>query len=89
MHHASNILALAASIALLALAGCSSPAQQTAAAAPEAGAALAAQADEHAMTGSRIPKRTSTDRMLKTVGSREARDAMDTSLRPLDANKAY
>lgn len=87
MHHAFKALAFCAPLALLALAGCSSP-QQAGAAAP-ATPALAAQEDDHSMTGSRIPKRTSTDRMLKTVGSREARDAMDTSLRPLDANKAY
>lgn len=80
MHDALKLLALGA---LAALAACSSPAP-TAPAAP--GPALAVQEDNHEMTGSRIPKRKSTDRMLKTVGAQEARDAMDTSMRPLDAN---
>ena len=41
--------------------------------------------DAHLMTGSRIPKSMAGDRTLKTVGSRDARDAMDQSARPLGA----
>jgi len=82
MQHASTILALGALAALL---GCGSPARQQAAAGP----ALAAQDDAHSMTGSRIPQRKSTDRMLKTVGAREVRDALDSAPRPHDSNRAY
>ncbi|WP_306393670.1 hypothetical protein [Telluria beijingensis] len=87
MHAALTPLALGA---LVALAGCSTPASPPPAASPAAAApALAAQEDQHEMTGSRIPKRKSTDRMLKTVGGQEARDAMDSAPRPLDSNRAY
>ena len=90
MQHALKTLALGA---LVALAGCSSPPPQATgavAAAPGGAApALAAQEDDHSMTGSRIPKRKSTDRMLKTVGAQDARDAMDSAMRPLDSNRAY
>ena len=41
--------------------------------------------DEHLITGSRIPKSIAGDRTLKSVGSRDARDAIDTSARPLSA----
>ena len=82
-----DALKVAALGALVALVGCSSPPQPTPEAAPATAApALAAQQDEHEMTGSRIPKRKSTDRMLKTVGAQDARDAMDSAMRPLDAN---
>lgn len=71
-----------------ALAGCALPERKTdaelIAAAPTANTKVAGQ-DEHQMTGSRIPKRTSTDRSLRTIGSRDARDAMDAAPRPLDA----
>ena len=74
----------------LVLAGCAMPERKTEA--ELAGAAPAGMAasnavgqDEHQMTGSRLPKRVSTDRMLKSVGSRDARDALDSSPRPLDA----
>lgn len=88
MHLALNTLALGA---LVALAGCSTPPPQATAAAAPAGTApvVAAQEDDHSMTGSRIPKRKSTDRMLKTVGAQDARDAMDSAMRPLDSNRAY
>ena len=90
MHAALTPLAPGALVVLIALAGCSTPAAPPPAASPAAVApALAAQEDEHAMTGSRIPKRKSTDRMLKTVGGQEARDAMDSVPRPLDSNRAY
>lgn len=82
---------LAAAITLgltVALAGCALPERKTEAeliaATPQAGAAQ----DEHLMTGSRIPKRTSSDRTLKTVGARTVRDAMDTSPRPLSAGRS-
>jgi hypothetical protein len=42
--------------------------------------------DAHLITGSRIPKSIAGDRTLKTVGSRDARDALDTSARPLSAS---
>jgi len=88
MQHALKTLALGA---VVALAGCSSPPPQATAAAAPAGTApvVAAQEDDHSMTGSRIPKRKSTDRMLKTVGAQDARDAMDSAMRPLDSNRAY
>ena len=81
---------LAVGIALT-LAGCAMPERKTeaelVAAAPLGMAASnAVGQDEHQMTGSRIPKRTSTDRMLKSVGSRDARDALETAPRPMDAS---
>ena len=78
----------------VALAGCASPNRQAdgelIAAAPASGPAannMAGQ-DGHQMTGSRIPKRTSTDRTLRTVGARGARDAIDESYRPLSAGRS-
>ena len=41
--------------------------------------------DQHLITGSRLPKSIAGDRTLKSVGSRDARDAMDMSARPLNA----
>jgi hypothetical protein len=38
--------------------------------------------DDSKLTGSRLAKR-STDRMLKSVGAQEARNAMDSNPRPL------
>lgn len=82
---------LAAGVALgmaVALAGCSVPERKTdaelIAAAPVT--TNAAGQDEHQMTGSRLPKRTSTDRSLKTIGARGARDALEQVPRPLSAN---
>lgn len=73
----------------LVLAGCAMPERKTeaelAGAAPAGMAASNTAQDEHLMTGSRLPKRVSTDRMLKSVGSRDARDALETSPRPLDS----
>lgn len=83
-------LAVGMSVAL-ALTGCAMPERKTeaelAGVAPPAGAAANnAAADDHAMTGSRLQKRTTTDRMLRSVGSRDARDALETAPRPLDAS---
>ena len=38
--------------------------------------------DGHTMTGSRLAKRTSTDRMLKAIGSQGAKDEMRNAPRP-------
>jgi len=73
---------------LAALAGCTTPppAQPVTTPAATAPAIAAVVAEDQLMTGSRIPQRKSTDRMLKTVGARDARDAMDSALQPLNAN---
>lgn len=80
-----SLLALA-----LALGGCASTATPASPDAPD----VQKQADEQAaldskwekpMTGSRLNKR-STDRVVKSVGSQDARDALDRNARPLDAN---
>lgn len=82
--------ALAVGLTLV-LAGCAMPERKTeaelagTAPAPGAVAGTAVQ-DEHLMTGSRLPKRVSTDRMLKSVGSRDARDALENAPRPLDSS---
>ncbi|WP_020652085.1 hypothetical protein [Massilia niastensis] len=82
MHHASKALLVAG---LLILGGCST-APTTEAPAVAADPKLAAVTpDENLMTGSRIPKRQGTDRMLKTVGAQEARDAMDAAPRPMNS----
>jgi len=74
---------------LAALAACSTPpATQTAPAPAEAAQKIAAAPTEEPMTGSRIRKRNSDggDRTVKTVGSREARDALDSAMRPLSGS---
>lgn len=38
--------------------------------------------DGHTMTGSRLAKRTSTDRMLKAVGAQGAKDELRNAPRP-------
>lgn len=47
-----------------------------------AGTANMAGQDGHDMTGSRIAKRTSTDRMLKAVGAQGAKDELRNAPRP-------
>ena len=88
---------LAAGLALgmaVALAGCASPNQQAdgeliaAASARSPAANNASGEDGHQMTGSRIAKRTTTDRTLRTIGARGARDAIDESSRPLSAGRS-
>lgn len=75
--------------AVASLAACSTPPAANQAPAPAAAAAqqtaAAAPLDE-AMTGSRIRKRNADggDRNVKTVSSRDARDAMESGPRPLD-----
>ncbi len=79
---------------LAALAGCASPpATEQAPASPPAAAAAAQQTAANApldepMTGSRIRKRNADggDRTVKTVGAQDARNALDTSVRPLNSN---
>ena len=72
-------------VMILALTGCAS--------APDAGpapteaeliatAGNAAGQDGHSMTGSRIAKRSSTDRMLKAVGAQGAKDELRNAPRP-------
>jgi hypothetical protein len=68
----------------LGLTGCTAPETRTSGE-PIATATSAAQ-DDQQMTGSRIPKRTTTDRMLKTVGAADIRNALDSAPRPLNAN---
>jgi uncharacterized lipoprotein YajG len=69
----------------LLLAGCAANpvdgAPATAQASPQEQAADG-KPDDHSVTGSRLAKRSS-DRMLKSVGSQEARNAMDSNPRPL------
>ena len=81
---------------LAALAGCASPpaTEQAPASPPAAAAAAAAQQTaanaplDEPMTGSRIRKRNADggDRTVKTVGAQDARNALDTSVRPLNSN---
>lgn len=75
---------------LAALAACTTPPATNQAPPPAAAAQQTADAAplEEAMTGSRIRKRNADggDRTVKTVGSREARDALDTSMRPLNSS---
>jgi uncharacterized lipoprotein YajG len=83
-----DLIKAAATAAIVALAGCTNapPAQPVTPPAAAAPAIAAAQPAEEMLTGSRIPKRKTSDRMLKTVGAQDARDAMSTALQPLDAN---
>lgn len=85
MSFSLNALSL---VGVLALAGCASSPATQAPTPPAASPALASVApvDEEMMTGSRIPKRKTTDRMLKTIGAQEARDALDRSLVPLNSD---
>jgi hypothetical protein len=77
---------------LAALAGCASPpATEQAPASPPAAAAQQTAANaplDEPMTGSRIRKRNADggDRTVKTVGAQDARNALDTSVRPLNSN---
>lgn len=83
----------AALLALLAaLAGCASaPAAKPEPASPPATVAQQGATDaplEEPMTGSRIRKRNvdGGDRTVKTVGAQDARNALDTAVRPLNSN---
>ncbi|MEW7847139.1 hypothetical protein AB2N08_00415 [Massilia aurea] len=73
---------------LTALAACTTPppTQPVNTPAATAPAIAAVVPEDQLMTGSRIPQRKSTDRMLKTVGAQDARDAMDSALQPLNSN---
>lgn len=67
---------------MLGLAGCAAPEPELAAA-PQAAAAVRPMDQEAPVTGSRLAKRKTTDRMVKTVGAQDARDAMDSAPNPL------
>lgn len=77
-------------VLLAALAGCSSPPPSEQASAPATAAQQTAANTplEEPMTGSRIRKRNvdGGDRTVKTVGAQDARNALDTSVRPLNSN---
>ncbi|MFC4931666.1 hypothetical protein [Massilia sp. GCM10023247] len=83
---------VAAGLALgmvVALAGCAVPERKTDGeliAGSSASGAEAVPRDEQPMTGTRLAKRTTTERALRTVGSRDARDALDQSARPLNSS---
>ena len=73
----------------VALAGCAVPERKTDGELIAASSSYGTDAvpqDEQPMTGSRLVKRTTTDRALRTVGSRDARDALDQSARPLNSS---
>lgn len=79
--------ALTAGLAVAAcmLAGCASaPVADPAPTMAEvsAGVVNTAGQDGHAMTGTKMAKRTSTDRMLKAVGAQGAKDEMRNAPRP-------
>jgi hypothetical protein len=86
MKTAAHVLAL---VAVLALSACSTVEPQ-----PAPGATPGAQAqnlarnnnndDDNKLTGSRIPGKR-TDRMLKSVGSQDYKDAKDAQARPLNS----
>lgn len=69
-------------IVLLALGGCASAPDQAPAPGQQVAANSRAADDEQPMTGSRL-KRKSTDRLLHTVGSQDARDALDSAPDPI------
>jgi len=77
---------------LATLAACTTaPAGQTPPAPAEAAQKIAAAPAaplEESMTGSRIRKRSNDggDRTVKTVGARDARDALDSAMRPLNGS---
>jgi len=48
-------------------------------------AAANAQEEEMPVTGSRLVRRKSTDRMVKTVGAQDARDNMDSTPNTMSA----
>nr|WP_314544095.1 hypothetical protein [uncultured Massilia sp.] len=73
---------LAAAIVLVGCATSSAPMSE-----PDPAAAQGVQplASNDTITGSRIPAR-STDRLLRTVGNADHRDAMDSSPKPLESH---
>ena len=78
-------IAAACAVLALVLAGCATaPDADTGPTMAEvaAGTANTAGQDGHAMTGSRLVKRTSTDRMLKAVGAQGAKDELRNAPRP-------
>ena len=78
-------IAAGCAVLALALAGCATaPEADTGPTMAEvaAGTANTAGQDGHNMTGSRLAKRTSTDRMLKAVGAQGARDELRNAPRP-------
>lgn len=83
---------VAAGLALgmaVALAGCALPERKTDGellAGSSASGTAAVSGDEQPITGSRLARRTTTDRALRTVGSRDARDTLDQSVRPLSSS---
>ncbi|OON63180.1 hypothetical protein B0920_07180 [Massilia sp. KIM] len=86
MDHAPKALILSG---ILLLGGCSLPQQAEETPAPAeaaAGPALAATSQDRNLTGSRIPNPQTTDRVLRSVGQQEVRNAMDSAPRPLQTN---
>lgn len=69
-------------MALLALGGCANAPGQAPAPREQMAANSRVADDEQPMTGSRL-KRKSTDRLLHTVGSQDARDALDSAPDPI------
>lgn len=69
--------------ALLALGGCATAPQAQALAGQRLAAASAASDDEAPMTGTRLSKRKTTDRMVRSVGAQDARNALDSAPDPL------
>jgi outer membrane murein-binding lipoprotein Lpp len=87
LYKGNAMKALTAALVTMAcmLAGCATTqdkdAGPTAAQVSADGVAMVAD-DGHAMTGSRMAKRTSTDRMVKSVGAQGAKDEMRNAPRP-------
>ncbi|UVW27873.1 hypothetical protein [Massilia sp. H6] len=71
-----TVAAAVCAVLVLGLTGCASaPDTDPGPTMAEVGAGTAGQ-DEQALTGSRLAKRSSTDRMLKTVGAQGAKDEL-------------
>ena len=78
-------IAAACAVLALALSGCATaPDPDPAPTMAEVAADVSNTAgqDGHGMTGSRLAKRTSTDRMLKAVGAQGAKDEIRNAPRP-------
>jgi starvation-inducible outer membrane lipoprotein len=72
-------------VSVLTLAACTTaPTTDQPAPAATVAPTVAAKVDDETMTGSRIPKKGGGDRVVKTVGARDARDSFDNQAKPMD-----
>lgn len=63
--------------------GCSSPPEPASTTAPASAGQTASRQTDEMLTGSRIPNRKTTERLVKSVGAQEARDALNGQPKPL------